>query len=238
MWNSGNEGRINASLFSGNTPFPPCPCSSCCFHCLTGDFFSFYFTLSFWFPRFVLLMQYLCIVKDWLDFFLLSNTHRARKDIECESNMRYGAFVASILDKDSNIKMCNCCIHLPSPERTCISCPRTAGVHLADKRVHQKLNNFFGGEAGNTLKKRLPGLFCKSYWALSKGQRRGSEFPQQDLFLLALSCRLAQDKWSLAGSLWVRFLKANLLSCLECHVRSWWFTSMVGGRGVCCAFVS
>lgn len=57
------------------------------------------------------------LARDQVDFFL-SNSHRARKDIGCESNVWYGAFVASILDEDGNIKMSNCCIHLPNPRHT------------------------------------------------------------------------------------------------------------------------
>lgn len=58
--------------------------------------------------------------RDEVDF-LLSNTHRARKDVGCKSNMWYSAFVASILDKNGNIETSNCCIRLPSPEQTCTS---------------------------------------------------------------------------------------------------------------------
>jgi len=64
----------------------------------------------------VFLIQY-HIARNEVDF-LVSNTHRARKDIGCESNMWYGAFVASILGKDSNMKMSDCCIDRPSPEHT------------------------------------------------------------------------------------------------------------------------
>lgn len=80
--------------------------------------FAFYFSSSFWFPWFVCATcKYLCVARDHVDF-LLSHTHRARKDVGCQSNTWYHAFEASTLDKDGNIRMSNCCVCLPSPECT------------------------------------------------------------------------------------------------------------------------
>lgn len=106
-------------------------------------FFSFYLSSSFWFPWFVFLIPYLHVVRDQVDF-LLSHTHRARKDVGCKSNMWYSAFVASILDKGSNIKMSNCCIHLPSPKHTGTSVQGAdQQVDTWETNVYQKLNNFW-----------------------------------------------------------------------------------------------
>lgn len=115
--------------------------------------------------------------------------------------------------------MSNCCIHLPSPEHTGTS------VQGADQQVDTWETNMYirsstiFARGGGISKEVSTRIILKSYWALSK--QRTEKRLQIPTVGSIPACPILQagTRQSLAGSLWVRLSKANLLSCLEWHVR-------------------